>query len=142
MTKAHLIRSAVVPRFSLAALILAATLIAPHAQEAAAPQSNITVDPRAVVDSMPKQGTLLTGLYATEATLEICNVVVTEPALTAMSAHRRQLENDLRLDEASGKTAYETVKADVEKTGVDCAEGSADRKQADAVVAIYSGKPQ
>ena len=59
-----------------------------------------------------------------------------------MSAHRRQLEGELRLDEASGQKAYDTVKADVEKTGVDCAEGSTDRQQADAVVAIYSGNPQ
>lgn len=138
MTKAHTIRSAVVPRFSLALLLLAATLAGAQAQDAA-PETKITVDPRAIVDAMPKQGQLLTGLYATQATVEICGMTVTEPGATAMSAHRRQLEGELRMDAATAEAAYAAVKADVEKTGVDCAEGSADRQQTEAVIAVYSG---
>ena len=138
MTKAHHIWSAVLPRFSLAALLLAATLVGAQAQDAA-PETQITVDPHAIVDAMPKQGRLLTGLYATQATIEVCGITVTEPGTTAMSAHRRQLESELRMDEATGQAAYAAVKADVEKAGIDCAEGSTDREQTQAVIAVYSG---
>lgn len=138
MTKAHIIRSAVVPRFSLAVLMLAATLAGAQAQDAA-PDTRITVDPRAIVDAMPKQGKLLTGLYATQATIEACGITVTEPGSTAMSAHRRQLESELRMDEATAEAAYAAVKADVEKAGIDCSEGSTDLQQTQAVIAIYSG---
>lgn len=138
MTKAHTIRSAVVPRFSLAVLMLAATLAGAQAQDTA-PETKITVDPRAIVDAMPKQGQLLTGLYATQATIELCNITVAEPGVTAMNAHRRQLESDFHLEGETAVKAYETVKADVEKAGVDCAEGSPDRQQTEAVIAIYSG---
>lgn len=130
------------PRFALALSVLALTIAAPLAQEATtapAAAPTITVDPGAVVDAMPKQGQLLTGLYATQATIELCNITVTEPGVTAMTAHRRQLESDFHLEGESALKAYETVKADVEKAGVDCAEGSADRQQTDAVIAVYSG---
>lgn len=130
------------PRFALAFSVLALTIAAPLAQEAApAPTAapTITVDPSAVVDAMPKQGQLLTGLYATQATIELCNITVAEPGVTAMNAHRRQLETDFHLEGESAVKAYETVKADVEKAGVDCAEGSVDRQQTDAVIAVYSG---
>lgn len=126
------------PRFTLALAVLALTIAAPLAQEAT-PAPTITVDPNAIVDAMPKQGQLLTGLYATQATIELCNITVTEPGVTAMNAHRRQLETDFHLEGESAVKAYETVKADVEKAGVDCAEGSADRQQTDAVIAVYSG---
>lgn len=138
MTKACQIRSAVLPRFCLAALFLASTLVGAQAQDAA-PKTEITVDPHAIVDAMPKQGRLLTGLYATQATIEVCGMTVTEPGAAAMSAHRRQLESELRMDEATGEAAYAAVKADVEKAGLDCAEGSTDREQTKAVIAVYSG---
>ena len=75
----------------------------------------------------------------TQATIELCNITVTEPGVTAMNAHRRQLETDFHLEGETAVKAYETVKADVEKAGVDCTEGSADRQQTDAVIAVYSG---
>jgi hypothetical protein len=103
--------SAILARKLLALLLVALALPAAQAQEAA-PKPAITVDPLASITAMPKQGTLLTGLYATRATIEICAVPLGEPGATAMNAHQRQL---------------------------DCAEGSDDRKQADAVIDIYSG---
>ena len=130
--------SAILARKLLALLLVTLALPAAHAQEAA-PKPAITVDPLANITAMPKQGTLLTGLYATRATIEICAVPLIEPGATAMNAHQRQLETDLRLDETGAANAYAAVKADVEKAGVDCAEGSDDRKQADAVIGIYSG---
>ena len=128
------------PRFALALSVLALTIVAPLAQDAApAPAPTITVDPHAIVDAMPKQGQLLTGLYATQATIELCNITVAEPGVTAMAAHRRQLETEFHLEGETAVKAYETVKADVEKSGVDCTEGSPDRQQTDAVIAVYSG---
>lgn len=129
------------PRLTLALSLLAALVPAAYAQDAApAAKPDITVDPRAVVDAMPQQGTLLTGLYATQATIELCSVEVGEPATTAMNAHRRQLESELRMDVATATAAYDAIKSDVEKTGVDCAEGSRDREQTAEVIAIYSGQ--
>lgn len=128
------------PRLPLALSLLAVLVPAAYAQDAApAAKPQITVDPRAIVDSMPQQGTLLTGLYATQATIELCSVQAGEPATTAMNAHRRQLESEMRMDEATSKAAYDAIKADVEKTGVDCAEGSKDREQTAEVIAIYAG---
>ena len=124
------------PRFALACALVGLSLTPALAQDA-----TITIDPLASINTTTKQGQLLTGLYATQATLEICGIDVIEPGVTAMNAHRRQLETELRLDEPSGVKAYEAVKADVEKAGVDCAEGSPDRQSANAVVAIYSGNP-
>lgn len=129
------------PRFFIAASLLTLTLAAAQAQEApAAP--NITVDPLAIVDAMPQQGMLLTGIYATQATIELCSVTVIEPGTAAMSAHRRQLESELRMDADTAAAAYTAIKGDVEKSGVDCAQGSVDRKQADEVIALYTGSAQ
>jgi len=129
------------PRFPLVLSMLAVLVPAAHAQEAApATTPEITVDPRAVVDAMPQQGMLLTGLYATQATIELCSVEAGEPATTAMNAHRRQLETEMRMDADTATAAYAAIKSDVEKAGVDCAEGSTDRQQADEVIAIYSGQ--
>lgn len=130
------------PRITLALAVLALTITAPLAQEATpapAAAPTITVDPNAVVDAMPKQGQLLTGLYATQATIELCDITVSEPGVSAMAAHRRQLESDFHLEGETAVKAYETVKADVEKAGLDCTEGSADRQQTDAVIKVYSG---
>ncbi|MCW5723128.1 MAG: hypothetical protein KIS86_18505 [Devosia sp.] len=125
------------PRLALAAFVLAAGLTSVSAQDTA--PATITVNPSATISQLPKAAQLLTGLYATLATLELCAVEVPEPATSGMSAHRRQMETELRMDEKTSTTAYERVRADVEKAGLDCAEGSADRQQADAVVAIYAG---
>ena len=130
------------PRFAPALCVLALTIAAPLAQEAApapATPPKITVDPSAVVDAKPKQGQLLTGLYATQATIELCNITVAEPGVTAMNAHRRQLESEFHLEGETAQKAYDTVKADVEKAGIDCTEGSPDRQQTEAVIAVYSG---
>jgi hypothetical protein len=128
------------PRLALAAFLVAASLAPAFAQDAApaaAPQ--ITIDPAAAVNQLPRSAQILTGLYATLATLEICAIDIPEPARTGMSAHRRQMEASLSMDEATGTKAYDVVRVDVEKTGVDCSETSTDRQQADAVIAIYNG---
>jgi len=107
---------------------------------AGAANATLTIDPGAIIDKMPQSANVLTGLYATLATLELCGVSVPDPVDAAMSAHRQQMETSLAMDAATGAKAYETVRADVEKTGIDCAEGSAERQQADAVVALYAAE--
>lgn len=131
-------------------LALIATLVAmsPAAAQQAAETStpsasstpSVTIDPRASLAVQPKQQTMLTGLYATQATLDLCAIAPTEPATINMNAHRRQLETGLGLDEAAGEKAYQAVRSDLEKAGVDCTETSPDRQQTDAVLAVYSGQ--
>jgi hypothetical protein len=104
---------------------------------AGAANAQVTIDPSAAVSAMPQTANILTGLYATLATVELCDIAVSDTVTTAMDAHRTQMETSLSMDEATSTKAYDTVRADVEKTGVDCAEGSTDRQQAEAVAALY-----
>jgi hypothetical protein len=100
----------------------------------------IVVDPTATIDNTPKQANLLTGLYATRAVIEICAVTVEEGILSGIMADQARLESSLGMDPATSEKAYTQVKADVEKTTPDCAEGSPDRISVDAVTAIYAAQ--
>jgi hypothetical protein len=128
----------------LAALaFLALGLGAATAQEAvpaqpAAPE--IVVDPTATVDATPKQANLLTGLYATKAIIEICTVSIEPGVLAGIDADQKRLEGSLGMDPVTSEQAYAQVKADVEKTTPDCADGSSDRAGVDAVTAIYAAQ--
>lgn len=104
----------------------------------AAPE--IVVDPAAAIDSTPKQANLLTGLYATRAVIEICSVTLAPGIDAGIAADQQRLERSLAMDPATAEKAYAQVKADVEKTAPDCAEGSADRAGVDAVTAIYAAQ--
>lgn len=135
------------PMFAAAAILLAGISMA-HAQDVKpapidtphAPE-NLTVNPMATLDVTPKHANLLTGMYATKAVIEICNVTVDAGILKRMSEDQAGLETSLQMDAATSAKAYEQVKADVTKTKPDCADGSADRKNVDAVVDIYSAGP-
>ncbi|MCR6670993.1 hypothetical protein [Devosia ginsengisoli] len=118
---------------------LALTLGTSAAQEIAPPATpDIVVDPAATLNTTPKQANMLTGFYATLAVIDICAVTI-EPDITAgMEADRKRLETALGMDPAMAATAYDQVKADVEKTAPDCTEGSEDRRGVDAVTAIYA----
>lgn len=148
-----MIRPAVLPRKFLAPLALVAALglglgaqaqeatpaaPAPAATDAPAAPANVVIDPAANVSKSSKQNALLTGFYATQAVIELCALPVDEAIKTGMAGDLRRLEASVGLDEASGATAYAKVKADVEKTKPDCAEGSADRASVEAVTGIYS----
>lgn len=104
----------------------------------AAPE--IVVDPTATIDTMPKNANLLTGLYATRAVIELCTVAVEDNILAGITADQHRLETGLGMDPATAEKAYVQVKADVEKTTPECAEGSPDRISVDAVVAIYAAQ--
>jgi hypothetical protein len=128
----------------LAALALAALTLTPAiAQEtpaAPAPANNVTIDPLAGPDKPNKQVDLLTGFYATVATIEICAVTIDPGIKAGMDADQRRLETSLGLDPARAAEAYAKVKADVEKTAPDCADGSPDRIGVDALTAIYAAQ--
>ena len=129
-------------RFLAASAALAVALSTVQAQEAvpATPApATVSIDPAASVDATPKQVNLLTGLYATRAVLEICAVTVAEEASTRMNNDQKKFEAGLGMDAAAATEAYAKVKADVERTTPDCAEGSTDRANAEAVVSIYAG---
>ena len=127
-------------RTSLAAGLLALLATAATAQEATPPAApaEIVIDPAANTAQPSKSTSLLTGLYATQATIELCAITV-DPAIAAgMAADRQRLELSVSLDTPSAANAYAKVKADVERVGVDCAEGSPDRQSVDAVMAVYA----
>jgi hypothetical protein len=123
----------------LALGFLAAGLSVAVAQEVApAPAtSNVVVDPAAAIDATPKQANLLTGMYATKAVIEICAISFEEGVINGMNADQKRLETSLAMDAPTAEKAYAEVKADVEKTAPDCAEGSPDRVGVEAVANIY-----
>ncbi|MDP2780753.1 hypothetical protein [Devosia sp.] len=133
---------------SLAVLsVLALGLNPALAQDAPAPApaapavpaaTDIVVDPAATLSSAPKQDELLTGFYATMAVIEICALPVPEQIKAGMAGDQKRLEASVGLDEVSAMTAYAKVRADVEATAPDCAEGSPDRASVDAVTAFYA----
>ena len=132
------------PFAALAVLaLISGTSVAQEAAPAMAPAapSDIVIDPAATIDTTPKQANMLTGFYATQAVIELCAIQI-EPTITeGMAADRARLETALSMDAAAATSAYAQVKADVEKTQPDCAEGSADRAGVDAVTAIYAALP-
>lgn len=124
----------------LAIAFLAASLGAATAQEAAptpAAPADVVVDPTAPIDVTSKQTNLLTGMYATKAVIEICNITFEEGVTKGMDADQKRLETSLAMDAPTAEKAYAVVKSDVEKTEPDCAEGSSDRLGVDAVANIY-----
>lgn len=112
---------------------------APLAQEATPPVAapNIEVDPSAVIDNTPKQLDLLTGLYATQAVIEICAITVPADVNERMTRDRQRYESLLIMDAETASRAYASTKAEVEKTTPDCAEGSVDRQGVEAVLSAY-----
>ena len=123
----------------LALGFLAAGLSVAVAQEVAPvpATSNVVVDPAAAIDATPKQANLLTGMYATKAVIEICAISFEEGVINGMNADQKRLETSLAMDAPTAEKAYAEVKADVEKTAPDCAEGSPDRVGVEAVANIY-----
>ena len=99
--------------------------------------SDVVVNPAAPINATPKQANLLTGMYATKAVIEICAISLEDGVINGMDADQKRLETSLAMDAPTAEKAYAQVKADVEKTTPDCAEGSADRLGVEAVADIY-----
>jgi hypothetical protein len=128
------------PLVALAVLaLMSGVSTAQEAAPATAPE--IVVDPAAAIDTTPKQANMLTGFYATQAVIELCSVAIEPNIAEGMAADRARLETALSMDAPTAAAAYAQVKADVEKTTPDCADGSPDRAGVDAVTAIYAALP-
>jgi hypothetical protein len=127
----------------LAALAVLALISGAATAQEAAPTTapEIVVDPAASIDTTPKQANMLTGFYATQAVIELCSVAIEPNIAEGMAADRARLETALSMDAPTAAAAYAQVKADVEKTQPDCADGSPDRIGVDAVTAIYAALP-
>ena len=127
----------------LAALAVLALISGASVAQEAAPTTapEIVIDPAASLNTTPKQANMLTGFYATQAVIELCAVSIEPNIAEGMAADRARLETALSMDATAAAAAYAQVKADVEKTQPDCAEGSADRAGVDAVTAIYAALP-
>ncbi|MDB5529878.1 MAG: hypothetical protein JWR51_2981 [Devosia sp.] len=126
---------------AIAAFVLA-TASAGYAQEASTTTpaaTDIRVDPSATINVMSKQANMLTGIYATQAVIDICAITVPEPVATKMGNDRKRFETGVGLDATGATEAYEKVKTSVTATTPDCAEGSADRKNVEAVLSLYAG---
>lgn len=128
---------------SLAALALLSLTLSPALAQSAVPAAapDIVIDPAATFNTSPKQANMLTGFYATQAVIELCAITIAPDIATGMTADRIRLETALGLDAASATAGYAKVKAEVEKTSPDCADGSPDRLSVDAVTAIYAALP-
>ena len=127
--------------FALLAVLLATTA-ASFAQEASTTTpaaTDIQINPSASVNVMPKQADMLTGIYATQAVIDICSITVPEAAATRMGSDRSRFEALIGLDADGATEAYKKIKDNVAATTPDCAEGSADRKNVEAVLSLYSG---
>ena len=74
---------------------------------------------------------------ATKAVIEICAISLADGVIKGMEIDQKRLETSLAMDAPTAEKAYAVVKADVEKTQPDCAEGSADRAGVEAVASIY-----
>ncbi|MET3899456.1 hypothetical protein ABIB57_003411 [Devosia sp. UYZn731] len=126
---------------AIAAFVLA-TAGAGFAQEAStttpAP-TDIQIEPGATINVMSKQANMLTGIYATQAVIDICAITVPEPVATKMGNDRKRFETGVGLDATGATEAYDKIKTSVTATKPDCAEGSADRKNVEAVLALYAG---
>jgi hypothetical protein len=119
--------------------LLSGAALAQEAAPTTAPEN--VVDPAASIDTTPKQANMLTGFYATQAVIELCAVAIEPTIAEGMAADRARLETALSMDATAAAAAYAQVKADVEKTTPDCADGSPDRAGVDAVTAIYAALP-
>jgi hypothetical protein len=126
---------------SILAVLLATTTMG-FAQEASTTTpaaTDIQVNPSANVNVMPKQADMLTGIYATQAVIDICAITVPEPVAAKMGSDRSRFESLIGLDAAGAVEAYKKIKDSVAATTPDCAEGSADRKNVEAVLTLYAG---
>jgi hypothetical protein len=126
---------------TLAALTLLASALGAAAAQEATPATpapaDIVVDPTASIGA-PPQANLLTGLYATLVTIDICDITVEPAVRTGMDTDRKRLETALGLDATGVTEAYARVESDMRTVEPDCAEGSPDRASVDAVTAIYA----
>jgi len=126
---------------SVLAVLLATTTMG-FAQEASTTTpaaTDIQINPSANVNVMPKQADMLTGIYATQAVIDICAITVPEPVAAKMGSDRSRFEALIGLDAAGAVEAYKKIKDSVAATTPDCAEGSADRKNVEAVLTLYAG---
>ena len=123
--------------------VLLAASSASFAQEAATTPpaaTDIRIDPSAAVGGLSKQARMLEGLYFTQAVIDICAVTVPEDVATRMASDRAVFEAGVGLDAAAATDAYEKIKTGVAGTTPDCAEGSQDRANVEAVMSLYAAK--
>ena len=102
--------------------------------------AQVTIDPTANPGALPRGLQILTGLYATLATAEICEVTIEPDIAEGIAADRARMEQSVGFDQEAVDKAYAAVLADVKKTEPDCTDGSPDRQGIDAVTAIYASR--
>lgn len=128
----------------LLALPLLLALLSPAIAAPATPApttpapADTAVAPAAGMQAKPDPINYLTGIYATRAVIEICNVTVDQKISTAMLADQVRYEREMQYDPGTAAAAYQSIKTSIAKTNPDCAAGSADRQGVDVVLAAYA----
>lgn len=123
----------------LLALPIFVVMLTPAWAQATAPApANTTVAPAAGMQPKPDPRNFLTGIYATKAVIELCQVTIDQNIATAMLADQVRYERELQFDPGTAVAAYDTVKTSVANTKPDCTEGSVDRQGVEVVLGAYS----
>jgi len=80
---------------------------------------------------------LLTGLLATRALIELCDVPLDINIASAMDTDQAAFAQRMEITPEAVNASYEQIRTATETRGPDCAEGSADRQGIEAVVSVY-----
>ncbi|WP_189424994.1 hypothetical protein [Devosia pacifica] len=86
----------------------------------------------------PNPNDLLTGLYATRATAEACDIDVDSEVASAMAADEARYIDQLGLTGDAAAEAYDQIVTTLDAQGLDCAEGSADVASVTRVLDLYA----
>jgi hypothetical protein len=145
-------RLAMIRLSALAAVVLVQFSLGAIAQEvemppmAAGEPPSADSDNQAPIAGTPMVGTampanpndLLTGLYATRALAEICEITIEPAVLAAMEADQTAFAERLNVSAASAEGTYQEIRGAIESTSPDCAPGSADVAGVNDVIAVYT----
>lgn len=126
------------PVLVAAIIITATTGFALAAGTTPSAPPDIEVDAGATINTVSKKTSMLTGLYATQAVIDICSISVSGPVATRMGNDRTRFEAAIGLDASSAAEAYQKIKANVASTSPDCTQGSSDRQEVEAVLTLYA----
>jgi hypothetical protein len=80
---------------------------------------------------------LLTGLLATRALIEVCDVPLDINIASAMDTDQAAFAQRMQIAPEAVNASYAQIRTATETRGPDCADGSDDRQGIDAVVSVY-----
>lgn len=113
------------------------------AEGAPAPATAAPVDPATTAFALPPSpDDLLTGLYATRAVAELCNITIDPVTVEAMAADEAAFIEQLGITREVADNAFAEIRTAVEGQAPDCTPGSADVAGVEEVLAVYAAEPE